>query len=53
MAERKSREEKMSDIQEKILEGTKQIFESDKYKEAMATFSRFPHYSVNNCILIA
>lgn len=35
MAERKSREEKMSDIQEKILEGTKQIFESDKYKEAI------------------
>ena len=53
MAERKSREEKMSDIQEKILEGTKQIFESDKYKEAIATFSRFPHYSINNCILIA
>lgn len=53
MAERVSREEKMSVIQEKIIEGTKQIFESEKYKEAMATFSRFPHYSINNCILIA
>ena len=53
MAERKSREDKMADIQEKILEGTKQIFESDRYKEAIATFSKFPHYSVNNCILIA
>lgn len=51
--ERKSREEKMSDIQEKILEGTKQIFESERYKETMATFSKFPHYSINNCILIA
>ena len=53
MADRISREEKMSVIQEKIIEGTKQIFESEKYKEAIATFSKFPHYSINNCILIA
>lgn len=51
--ERKTREEKMADIQKKIVEGTRMIFDSDRYKEYIATFSRFPHYSINNCILIA
>ena len=47
------REEKMSLVQQKLEEGVRDIFESDKYKEYMKTMSRFPRYSINNCILIA
>lgn len=53
MADRKSREEKMSEIQEKLENGVRDIFESDKYKEYISTMSKFPNYSINNCILIA
>lgn len=51
--QRKSREEKMSEIQQKLEEGTRAIFESETYAKYIETFSRFPRYSVNNCILIA
>jgi hypothetical protein len=50
--ERVSREEKMSEIQQKLEEGVRDIFESEKYKEYIATISKFPSYSINNCILI-
>ncbi len=51
--EKKSREEKMSEIQQKLEAGVRDIFESDRYKEYIQTMSKFPHYSINNCILIA
>ena len=51
--QRKSREEKMSEIQKKLEDGTRAIFESETYAKYIETFSRFPRYSVNNCILIA
>lgn len=50
--ERVSREERMSQIQEKLEAGVREIFESDKYKEYISTMAKFPHYSINNCILI-
>jgi len=50
--ERVSREERMSEIQEKLEAGVREIFESGKYEEYIATMSKFPHYSINNCILI-
>jgi len=53
MAEKKTREEKMSEIQLKLETGVRDIFESEKYKEYIQTMSKFPHYSINNCILIA
>lgn len=53
MAEKKTREEKMSDIQKKLEDGVTGIFNSEKYKEYIRAMSKFPHYSVNNCILIA
>ena len=43
----------MSKIQERLLSSTKEIFESEKYAEYIATMAKFPHYSINNCILIA
>lgn len=53
MRERKTREERMSQIQEKLEEGVKQIYTSEKYKDYIRAMSKFPSYSVNNCILIA
>ena len=53
MAKKESREEKMQKIQERLLSSTKEIFESEKYAEYIKTMAKFPHYSINNCILIA
>lgn len=50
---KETREEKMNKIQERLLSSTKEIFESEKYAEYIATMAKFPHYSINNCILIA
>ena len=51
--QKKTREEKMSEIQKKLEDGTRAIFESDAYADYIKTFSKFPRYSINNCILIA
>ena len=53
MEEKVSREEKMSKIQQKLEDGVKEIFSSGKYEEYLKAMSRFPRYSINNCILIA
>lgn len=53
MAERQTREEKMSAIQKKLEDGVKEIFSSDKYRKYITAMSKFPRYSINNCILIA
>ena len=44
------RSEKMKDIQEKLENGVRDIFSSDKYKEYIQTMSKFKAYSINNCI---
>ena len=48
-----NREEKMSEIQERLMTGTKEIYESGKWAEYISVMSKFPNYSINNCILIA
>ena len=48
-----SREERMSEIQEQLLAGIKEIYESGKWAEYISVMSKFPNYSINNCILIA
>ncbi len=53
MAERQTREEKMSAIQKKLEDGVRAIFSSEKYREYISAMSKFPRYSINNCILIA
>ncbi|MCR5337557.1 MAG: ImmA/IrrE family metallo-endopeptidase [Lachnospiraceae bacterium] len=52
MHERKSREEKMSQIQKKLEDGVREIYSSDKYRQYIRAMSKFPKYSINNCILI-
>ena len=37
---------------DKYENGIPDIFESEKYKEYIDTISKFPSYSINNCILI-
>ena len=53
MKERQTREEKMSAIQQKLEDGLREIFSSEKYREYISAMSKFPRYSINNCILIA
>ena len=53
MAERQTREEKMSAIQKKLEDGVRAIFTSEKYQQYISAMSKFPRYSINNCILIA
>lgn len=43
----------VSDITDKLEQGIKNLFESDKYKDYLNTMSKFHNYSFNNVILIA
>lgn len=52
MADKQTREEKMSAIQKKLEDGVREIFSSEKYREYISAMSRFPRYSINNSILI-
>jgi hypothetical protein len=46
-------QQKMLEVQEKLETGVREIYSSDKYREYITAMSKFPHYSINNCILIA
>ena len=50
MADRK---EKVDELLRQIEEGTKAVFESERYKAMMDTMAKFTRYSVNNCLLIS
>ncbi len=52
MAEKQTNKERLKDITDSIETGIKELFESDKYKQYLATMSRFHKYSVNNTMLI-
>ena len=47
-----SQKERIREITEKLEEGVKAVFESDRYKEYLACMSKFHSYSLNNCLLI-
>lgn len=49
----KGKTDKIKEITEKLEEGVKELFESDKYKNYLKTMSQFYRYSLNNTILIA
>lgn len=51
--DRKSQKERIWEITQKLEEGVKAVFESDRYKEYLACMSKFHSYSLNNCLLIA
>lgn len=52
-SDRMSRQEQIKDITDRLEEGVKGVFESDKYREMLKCMSKFHHYSLNNCLLIA
>lgn len=44
---------KVQEITDKLEEGLKELFESEKYKTYLSTMSKFHNYSFNNTLLIA
>ena len=51
--DKKSQKERIRELTEKLEEGVKAVFESDRYKEYLQCMSKFHNYSINNCLLIA
>ncbi len=43
---------RMDEIHSRIKEGTRAIYDSEKYKDYLRTLSKFHNYSINNTILI-
>ena len=52
MAESKSAQQ-VREITEKLEQGIKELFESERFKEYLRTMSKFYHYSFSNTLLIA
>ena len=53
MADVKTEKQKVQEITEKLEQGIKELFESEKYKNYLTTMSKFHNYSFNNTVLIA
>ena len=53
MADKKTEKQKVQEITEKLEQGIKELFESEKYKNYLNTMSKFHNYSFNNTLLIA
>lgn len=53
MADTKTEKQKVQEITEKLEQGIKELFESEKYKNYLNTMSKFHNYSFNNTLLIA
>lgn len=53
MADAKTEKQKVKEITDKLEEGLKALFESEKYKSYLSTMSKFHNYSFNNTLLIA
>ena len=53
MADTKTEKQKVKEITDKLEEGLKELFESEKYKNYLSTMSKFHNYSFNNTLLIS
>ena len=53
MADARTEKQKVKEITDKLEEGLKELFESEKYQNYLSTMSKFHNYSVNNTLLIA
>ena len=47
------REDKIKEITERLEQGIKELFTSERYKEYLRVMSQFHRYSFNNTVLIA
>ena len=52
MADARTEKQKVKEITDKLEEGLKELFESEKYKNDLSTMSKFHNYSFNNTLLI-
>ena len=52
MADAKTEKQKVKEITDKLEEGLKELFDSEKYKNYLSTMSKFHNYSFNNTLLI-
>ena len=50
--DKKSQKERIKEITEKLEEGVKAVFESNRYKKYLACMSKFHSYSLNNCLTV-
>ena len=50
---RMTEKQKVKEITDRLEEGLKELFESEKYKTYLTTMSKFHNYSFNNTLLIA
>jgi hypothetical protein len=48
-----SSRDKLKEITDRLEQGIKELFESEKYESYLKTLSKFHNYSFNNCLLIA
>ena len=53
MADERTEKQKVKEITDKLEEGLKELFKSEKYKTYLSTMSKFHNYSFNNTLLIA
>ena len=53
MADERTEKQKVQEITDKLEEGLKELFESEKYKTYLSTMSKFHNYSFNKTLLIA
>lgn len=53
MADERTEKQKVQEITDKLEEGLKELFESEKYKTYLSIMSKFHNYSFNNTLLIA
>ena len=53
MADARTEKQKVKEITDKLEEGLKELFNSEKYKSYLSTMSKFHNYSFNNTLLIA
>lgn len=53
MADERTEKQKVQEITDKLEEGLKELFESEKYKTYLSTMSKFHNCSFNNTLLIA
>jgi len=52
MPDERTEKQKVQEITDKLEEGLKELFESEKYKTYLSTMSKFHNYSFNNTLLI-
>ena len=50
MADERTEKQKVQEITDKLEEGLKELFESEKYKTYLSTMSKFHNYSFNNTL---